>query len=243
MAGHSKWANIQHRKKAQDAKRGKVFTRLIRELTIAAREGGGDPMANPRLRLAMDKASAANMTKDNIMRAVKRGSEGAEKDSYEMITYEGYGPGGIAIMLECATDNRNRTVAEVRHVFSRHGGNLGETGSVGYLFRRRGVIYCRSADEEKILSVALEADAEDISEEDDQFVVTVMPDDLFKMNDALRSADVEITDSGYEMLPETQVTVEGEVAEKAMRILDTLEELDDVQKVYANVSFPDDDHA
>ena len=241
MAGHSKWANIQHRKKAQDARRGKIFTRLIRELTIAAREGGGDPSANPRLRRAMDKASAANMAKENIMRAVKRGSAGAEKDGFETATYEGYGPGGIAIMLECATDNRNRTVAEVRHAFTRGGGNLGETGSVNYLFQRRGVIHCRADDEEKLLAAALEANAEDVSEEGGRFIVTVAPDDLFSACDALRAANVEVVDSGHEMLPGTQIEVESGIAEKVVRILDILEDLDDVQKVYTNAVFPDDD--
>ena len=245
MAGHSKWANIQHRKKAQDAKRGKIFTRLIRELTVAAREGGGDPASNPRLRLAMDKASAANMTKENIARAVKRGSEGADKDTIEMVTYEGYGPGGIAVMVECATDNRNRTVAEVRHAFSRNGGNLGESGSVGYLFARRGVVYCRAADEEQVLAAALDAGAEDVVEDNDvdggadggQFVVLAAPEDLFRVADALREASIEITDSGHEMVPETQMALAGEAARKAVQFLDTLEELDDVQKVYVNAEF------
>lgn len=241
MAGHSKWANIQHRKKAQDAKRGKVFTRLIRELTVAAREGGADPESNPRLRLAVEKAQAANMTRVNIDRAIQRAAANADKDSLESVMYEGYGPKGVAVLVECATDNRNRTVAEVRHVFTRSDGSLGETGSVGYLFNRRGVIYCEHGDEDEVFTAAAENDAEDVSGEEGRFIVTTSPENFFRVQTALKGAGVHVAEGGFEMVATTEVELSGDDAQKTLKFIDALEELDDVQNVHTNASFASDD--
>jgi YebC/PmpR family DNA-binding regulatory protein len=190
MAGHSKWANIQHRKNAQDAKRGKLFTKLIREITVAARMGGGDAASNPRLRAAIDAALSANMTKDTVERAIKRGTGETGAENYEEVRYEGYGPGGVAVMVDCMTDNRNRTVGEVRHAFSKHGGNLGSDGSVAFLFSKSGVIgYASGASEERILEVALEAGAQDVVTNDDGSIdVLTTPEDFGKVKDALEAA-------------------------------------------------------
>ena len=241
MAGHSKWANIQYRKSAQDKKRAKIFTRLIREITVAARMGGGDPDANPRLRLAIDKALSNNMPKDNIERAIKRGSGDAEGESYEEIRYEGYGPGGVAIMVDCMTDNRNRTVSEVRHAFSKHGGNLGADGSVGYLFERKGVIsFGPDIDDERVLEVALEAGAEDMAEYDDgSFDVLTAPEDFSDVRAALVDAGFEPAHADVTMRPETNTEVDGDHAETCLKLLDALEDLDDVQDVYSNAEFPE----
>ena len=242
MSGHSKWANIQHRKKAQDAKRGKVFTRLIRELTVAARDGGTDPEGNPRLRLAIDKALAANMARSNIDRAIQRASSDADKDNLEEVTYEGFGPQGTAVLVECATDNRNRTVAEVRHVFSRNDGNLGETGSVNYLFNRRGAIYCEHDDEDGLFSTAVDNDADDVVNEGrGRFIVTMAPENLFQVRTALDKAGAKVIESGFEMVATTQVELDDEGALKMGKLMDALEDLDDVQNVHTNASFSTDE--
>ncbi len=242
MAGHSKWANIQHRKKAQDAKRGKLFTRLIREITVAARMGGGDAASNPRLRLALDNALAANMPKDTIERAVKRGSGNLDDSVLEEITYEGYGPSGVAVLVECMTDNRNRTVAEVRHAFSKSGGNLGTSGSVAYLFDKRGVLgFATGADEDVIMEVALEAGAEDVVVNDDGSVeVLTEPDQFAPVKEAFESAGHTPQLAEITMRASTTTALEGDEAQKLVRLLDTLEELDDTQNVHCNAEIADE---
>jgi YebC/PmpR family DNA-binding regulatory protein len=242
MAGHSKWANIQHRKKAQDAKRGKLFTKLIREIVVAARMGGGDPESNPRLRAAIDKALAANMKKDTVDNAIKRGAGGGEGDNVEELVYEGYGPGGVAILVEAMTDNRNRTVAEVRHAFSKHGGNLGAEGSVAYLFNRVGVItFAPGADEDAIMEVALEAGADDVITYDDGSVeVQVTPENFGPVQDALKKAGLEIANAEVTMLASTQVELDKDTAESLMKLVDRLEDLDDTQNVYTNADISED---
>jgi len=236
MAGHSKWANIQHRKNAQDKKRGKVFTKIIREITVAARMGGGDPNDNPRLRLAWDKALAANMPKDNIERAVKRGTGDGDADSYEEIRYEGYGPNGVAIMVDCMTDNKNRTVSEVRYTFNRNGGNLGADGSVAYMFERKGVLtYGPENDDESVLAPALEAGAEDLIEyEDGSFDVLTAPDDYAVVKAAVEKAGFEPAAADVTMRPATTVDLAGEEAASCLKLIEALEDLDDVQSVYSN---------
>ena len=240
MAGHSKWANIQHRKAAQDSKRGKLFTKLIREITVAARAGGGDPAANPRLRLAIDKANKASMPKDKVERAVKKGSGELEGESYEEVRFEGYGPGGVAVMVDCVTDNRNRTVAEVRHAFAKYGGNLGTDGSVGYLFRRCGQIIIPDVDEDAVLEVALEAGAEDIVDQDGAIEVLCAPDALEAVTEALEAAGFTPDASDVTERPETQASIDGDTAQSALKLLDALEDLDDVQNVYSNADFPEE---
>ena len=242
MAGHSKWANIQHRKGAQDAKRGKLFTKLIREITVSARMGGGDPASNPRLRAAIDKALAANMTKDTIDRAIKRGSGAMEGENYEEIRYEGYGPGGLAVMVDCLTDNRNRTVAEVRHAFTKSGGNLGTDGSVAYLFEKKGIIsYAPGTSEDAIMEAALEAGADDIVTNDDGSIdVMTAPEEFMSVKDAMVAAGFEPAEADINMEPSTYVTLDLEGAQKMLRMIDQLEDLDDVQKVYSNGDVPDD---
>ena len=242
MAGHSKWANIQHRKNAQDAKRGKLFTRLIREITVAARMGGSDIGTNPRLRLVVDKALSANMTKDTIERAIKRGAGELEDVVYEEVRYEGYGPGGVAVMVDCMTDNRNRTVAEVRHAFSKCGGNLGTDGSVAYLFNKTGVIsYPPGTNEDKVMEVALEAGAEDIvTYEDGSLDVLTSPDDFMDVKTALFEAGLKTEASEVTMRAATDVSLDKETAEKLLKLTDMLEELDDVQEVYSNADIADE---
>jgi YebC/PmpR family DNA-binding regulatory protein len=239
MAGHSKWANIKHRKAAQDAKRGKLYTRLIREVTIAAR-GGGNPVDNPRLRLAMDKALAANMPKDTIERAIARGTGELGGVHVEEITYEGYAPGGVAVLVEAITDNRNRTVAEVRHAFGKHGGNLGAGGSVAYLFKKRGVItYAPGAPEDRVLELALDAGADDLETEGDgSIAVMTAPESFATVLDALTSNGLVPEHSEVTMLAATSVPLAGEAAERVSELIDALEELDDVQNVYSNGAFP-----
>ena len=236
MAGHSKWANIKHRKEAQDKKRSKVWTKLIREITVAAREGGGDANANPRLRLAMDKAIVANMPKDTIERAIKRGAGGMDTEHYEEIRYEGYGPGGVAVMVDCMTDNRNRTASEVRHAFTKHGGNLGTDGSVGYLFTKRGVLsFAPGADEDRIMEAALEAGADDVvTYEDGSVDVLTAPDVFEAVRAAMTAAGLAPGDAEVTFHPSTAAPVEGDAAEKLLKMLDVLEDLDDVQNVYSN---------
>ncbi|NLO80783.1 MAG: YebC/PmpR family DNA-binding transcriptional regulator [Xanthomonadaceae bacterium] len=245
MAGHSKWANIQHRKKAQDAKRGKIFTKLIREVTVAARLGGPDPASNPRLRLAMDRAFAANMPKDTLERAIKRGAGLDENVNYEQVRYEGYGPGGSAIMVDCMTDNRNRTVAEVRHAFNKHGGNLGTDGCVAYLFKEAGILtYAPGSDEDAIMEVALEAGAEDIINNDDgSLEVITTPESYQQVKSALESAGLVPADADVTMRPETTVAIAGEDAVATLKLLEMLEDLDDVQNVYTNAEIDQEAYA
>lgn len=241
MAGHSKWANIKFRKAAQDAKRGKVFTKLIKEITVSARLGGADPDSNPRLRSAIDKAMAANMTRDTIDRAVKRGAGTHDGDDLMEIRYEGYGPAGVAILVECATDNRNRTVSEVRHAFSKHGGNLGTDGSVAYLFNRVGVlVFANGEDEETIMELALEAGADDIDSEDGLVEVTTSPESFHQVRQTLKDAGLMPEMSELIQRPTTETPVSGEQAEQVAKLIDALEELDDVQDVFSNGSFPED---
>lgn len=238
MAGHSKWANIQHRKNAQDAKRGKLFTKLIREITIAARMGGGEASTNPRLRTAIDKALDANMTRDTIDRAIKRGSGELEGPAMEEIRYEGYGPNGVAVIVDCLTDNRNRTVAEVRHAFSKCGGNLGTDGSVAYLFAEKGVLtFAPGNDEDRILEVALEVGAEDVVTNDDKSIdVLTAPDEFNAVKEALISKQLQPVQAEVTFLPSTYVSLDAENDEKLTKMLDMLEDLDDVQNVYTNAS-------
>ena len=241
MAGHSKWANIKHRKAAQDKKRGKIWTKLIREVTVAAREGGGDPDANPRLRLAMDKAFSANMPRDTIDRAVKRGAGGSEGERFDEIRYEGYGPGGTAVMVDCMTDNRNRTAAEIRHGFTKHGGNLGTDGSVSYLFTKQGVIgFPPGTDEDAVMAVALESGVEDVVVNDDGSLnVITTPEDFAAVKQTLASSgfDTEVAEVTFNA--STQVEFDQETAEKLLKMVDTLEDLEDVQEVYHNADISD----
>jgi YebC/PmpR family DNA-binding regulatory protein len=239
MAGHSKWANIKHKKAAQDAKRGKVWTKLIREITVAARVGGGEIADNPRLRLAVDKAYGANMPKDTVERAITRGAGGGEQDNVEELTYEGYGPGGVAILVEAMTDNRNRTVAEVRHAFSKHGGNLGTDGSVAYLFNKRGTLsFAPGADEDAILEAALEAGAEDVeTNEDGSIDVVTAPEAFSDVKAILESKGLEPEHAEVAMVPDTYAEVDAETSETVLRLIDVLEDLDDVQNVFSNGSF------
>jgi len=242
MAGHSKWANIQHRKNAQDAKRGKLFTKLIREITVAARMGDPDPNSNPRLRLAMDKALAGNMTKDTIERAIKRGSGAQDGENFEEIRYEGYGPGGVAVMVDCMTDNRNRTVAEVRHAFTKAGGNLGTDGSVAYQFTKTGVLsYPAGSDEDQIMEAALEAGAHDvISNEDSSIDVLTEPDQFVDIKAAMVAAKLEPEQAEVTMRAANSMPLDLNDAEKMVRLLDTLEDLDDVQNVYSNADISEE---
>ncbi len=242
MAGHSKWANIQHRKGAQDKKRGKLFTKLIREITVAARMGGGDIDANPRLRLAVDKAKAQSMPKDNIDRAIKRGSGELDGDDYQEIRYEGYGPGGTAVMVDCMTDNRNRTVADVRHAFSKYGGNLGADGSVGYLFDHVGLLsYPAGSDEDSIMEAAIEAGAEDVIVDADRSIEVVTdPTEFEQVRDAMRRAGLEPENAELTMRAQTTAELGLDEAGSMVKLLETLEDLDDVQNVYSNADIPDD---
>jgi YebC/PmpR family DNA-binding regulatory protein len=242
MAGHSKWANIQHRKNAQDAKRGKLFTKLIREITVAARMGGGDPASNPRLRAAVDKALDANMTKDTIERAIKRGAGGLEGANVQEVRYEGYGPGGAAVMVDCMTDNRNRTVAEVRHAFNKCDGSLGTENSVAYLFSRTGVLgFPPGSDEGKVMEVALEAGADDVVVDDDgSLEVLASPDVFSSVRDAMIAAGLEPAYAEITERAATSVALAGDDAVTMMKLLDMLEDLDDVQNVYTNADLPEE---
>ena len=242
MAGHSKWANIKHRKAAQDAKRGKVFTKLIRELVVSAKQGGPNPEDNPRLRAAVDKALGSNMTRDTIDRAIARGAGTNEAENMEELTYEGYAPGGVAVLVEVMTDNRNRTVAEVRHAFTKRGGNLGTDGSVAYLFSRVGQIaFAPGADEEQIMDVALEAGAEDIEANDDGSVDVTTPwEDFLQVKDALEAAGLTPDGGEVTMVASTMVPLDTDSAKTVMGMVDALEDLDDVQNVYTNADIPDE---
>lgn len=245
MAGHSKWANIKHKKKAEDAKRGKLFTKMIREIAVAARLGDPDPETNPRLRLAVDRALAVNMPKDNIERAIKRAAGQDEGAHYEEPRFEGYGPGGAAVMVETMTDNRNRTVSEIRHAFSKHGGNLGTDGSVAFLFSHNGVItFPPGTDEDQVMEVALEAGAEDIVTNDDgSMEVLTTPDAYIRVRDALVAAGLEPADAEVTMRPANTVQVSGDDAEKMIKLLERLEDLDDVQRVYHNADIAEEAYA
>ena len=236
MSGHSKWAQIKRKKAVTDAKRGALFTRLIKEVTIAARQGGGDPDGNARLRTAIDNAKAANMPNDNIERAIKKGTGELEGVRYEEATYEGYGPGGAAILIQVTSDNLNRTVAAIRHAFTKNGGNLGEPNSVAWVFDKRGQIYLDAArySEEVAMEAALEAGAEDIVTEGDQHIVTVPPTELHKVRDALKAAGIEAAQAEMAMIPRTTVRIEGKDAERLLKLMDILEEHDDVSSVFSN---------
>ena len=241
MAGHSKWANIQHRKRAVDAKRGKIFTRINRELFVAAREGGGDLETNPRLRLAIDKANAANMSKDTIERAIKKATGDLEGVHYEEIRYEGYAQGGVAVLVECMTDNRNRTVAEVRHAFNKHGGNLGTDGSVAYLFAKTGVLnFAPGTSEDSLMEVALEAGADDIvTEEDGSIEVVTSPAAYSAVLAAMNAAGLAPENAEITMRASTEIALDEETGRKVLAFLDVLEDLDDTQDVYSNADIPE----
>jgi YebC/PmpR family DNA-binding regulatory protein len=242
MSGHNKWSTIKHRKGAQDAKRGKVFTKLIREITVAARAGDPDPAANPRLRLAVDRALSANMTKDTIERAIKRGAGAQEGDNFEEVRYEGYGPGGVAVMVDCMTDNRNRTVAEVRHAFTKAGGNLGTSGSVAFQFTETGMLsYPSGSNEDAIMEAALEAGAQDVISNDDGSVdVLTSPEDFVAVKQAMIAAGFEPDAAEVTMRADNSTPLDLENAEKMVRMLERLEDLDDVQNVYSNADISED---
>lgn len=236
MAGHNKWSQIKRKKAVNDNKRGQAFTKLIREITVAAREGGGAPEFNPRLRLAVDTAKAANMPNENIDRAIKRGTGELEGVSYEEMAYEGYGPGGVALYIQTMTDNHNRTVAEVRHQLDRNGGNLGTAGSVAWQFTRKGQIFVDSSaySEEQVFEAAIEAGGEDVSDEGGEFIITTDLSAFQTVQDALKKAGIELSQAELSMIPSNAVEVSGKDAEKLVKLLDALDDLDDVQKVYSN---------
>jgi len=235
MSGHNKWSTIKHKKGAADAKRGKIFTKLIKEISIAAKLGGGDISANPRLRTAVDKAKSENMPKDNIERAIKKGAGGMEGVNYEEVMYEGYGPGGVAVLVEVLTDNRNRTVSEVRSVFTKCNGNMGEAGCVAWMFDKKGlIVYPQNTDFEKLFETAIEAGAEDVSEEDEQIEVTTEISNFLEIRDALENAGLKYDSAEITMIPQTLVKLEGKQAESMLRMIERLEDNDDVQNVYAN---------
>ena len=242
MAGHSKWANIQHRKKAQDARRGKLFTKLIREVTIAAREGGGDPDGNARLRLAMDKAFAGNVPKDTVDRAIRRATGEAGADALEEVRYEGYGPGGTAVMVDCVTDNRNRTVADVRYAFTKCGGNLGTGGSVAYLFTKVGQLsFPPGTDEDRLMEAAIESGAEDVvTNGDGSLEVITSVEEFGDVRDGIAAGGLQPAQAEVTMRPSASVPLEAENARQIIRLLDMLDDLDDVQQVYSNVEISDE---
>jgi len=242
MAGHSKWANIQHRKGAQDKKRGKLFTKLIREITVAARMGGGDMDANPRLRLAVDKAKAKSMPKDNIERAIKKGSGDLEGSDFMELRYEGYGPGGTAVMVDAMTDNKNRTVAEVRHAFTKFGGNLGADGSVGYMFEHVGILsYPPGSDEEQVMEAAIDAGADDVLVDDDNSIeVLTAPTEFESVRDAMRAAGHEPENAELTMRASNNTELDLQAASSMIKMIEMLEDLDDVQNVYSNADIPED---
>lgn len=243
MSGHSKWANIKRKKGANDAIRGKITTKIGREITIAVRMGGGDPTGNMRLKLALSKAKANNIPKDNIQRAIQKGLGAAEGSNYEELTYEGYGPAGSAIMLDILTDNRNRSAADVRHIFSKYGGNLGETGCVGWMFKQKAVFIVEKEtfeDEDELMSIVLDAGAEDFKAEDDVFEITADPADYDAIEAALGEKGIETASAEITMVPDTTVKLEGKDAEKMQNLIDALEENDDVQNVYSNYEFDEE---
>jgi YebC/PmpR family DNA-binding regulatory protein len=243
MSGHSKWHSIKHKKGATDAKRGKLFTKFIKEITVAARTGGGDPDANARLRKAILDAKAGNMPNDTIDRAVRRGTGAEEGVNYEEITYEGYGPGGVAILIEAVTDNRNRTVAEIRHMLSKNGGNLGEAGSVGWLFEKKGYIVVdkTAKPEDDLFEIAIEAGADDLRDDEDNFEIITSPDNFEGVQSAIKSAGIEPQMAEVSMVPQTYVKLEGGNAQQMLRLMEAIEDHDDVQKVYANFDIDEAD--
>lgn len=245
MSGHSKWASIKHKKAATDAKRGKVFTRVIKELAVAARMGGGDPDANPRLRKAIADAKAANMPADNIKRAIMKGTGQLEGVSYEEMSYEGYGPGGVAVYIETLTDNKNRTVSEIRHIFSKHGGNLGESGSVAWMFHRKGYIVVEKskASEDELMDIILEAGAEDLKEDGSNYEIFTAPEDYEAVDKALQENSIESAVSNLSMVPQNYVKLEGKQAEQCLKLMDALEDQDDAQHVWANFDIDEDEIA
>lgn len=242
MAGHSKWANIKHKKAANDKKRGKIWTKLLREVTVAAKAGGGEIETNPRLRLAVDKANGANVPRDTIERAVKRGAGGEDTDNYDELRYEGYGPGGAAVIVDCMTDNRNRTASEVRHAFTKHGGNLGTDGSVAYMFSKQGIIsFAPGADEDAIIEAALEAGAEDVVTNDDGSIdITTAPEDFSDVNAAILAAGLSPDNAEVTFSASTRAELDRESAETMLKMIDLLEDLDDVQDVYTNADISDE---
>jgi YebC/PmpR family DNA-binding regulatory protein len=236
MSGHSKWATIKRKKAALDAKKGKIFTKLIKEITIAARQGGGDPAGNPRLRLAIDNAKAENMPAENIERAIKKATGELEAVTYHELTYEGYGPAGVAMLVEVATDNKNRTVAEVRHIFSKHGGSLGETGSVAWMFERKGVITLPKQDksEDDILAIVLDAGADDLQTEEEFYEITTSVENFEAVRKALQENNLKVDNASLQWIAKNTIEVKGEEAEKVMKLIEALEDCDDVQNVYSN---------
>ncbi len=244
MAGHSKWAQIKHKKAQVDAKKGKIFTKLVKEISVAARLGGGDPEKNPRLRVAIEKAREVNMPSDNIKRAIMKGTGELSGTTYEEVTYEGYGPGGVALLIEAMTDNKNRTVSEIRHLLSKHGGSLGESGCVSWLFEKRGYILVdkKTIDEDSLLSIALEAGVEDVKNDpkEDNYELIFSPEDFRNIKDSLEKAGIKIALAEITMLPKNYIFLEGEDAEKMLKLMDALEDHDDVQNVYANFDIPDE---
>lgn len=242
MSGHSKWSSIKHKKAAVDAKRGKIFTKLIKEIMVAARMGGGDADANPRLRSAIAQAKTDNLPKDKIERAIQKGTGDLEGVNYEEIVYEGYGPGGAAVIVESLTDNKNRTVADVRHIFNKNNGNLGENGCVGWMFKKKGymVIERSSVEEETLMEKALEAGAEDIREDESNFEVICEPEDFESVKKAIDDAEIPCIDAEITMLPDTPSNLEGKEAEQMYRLMEMLEDCDDVQKVYTNADIPEE---
>jgi len=245
MSGHSKWASIKHKKAAQDAKRGKIFTKIIRELSVAARMGGGDSDANPRLRKAISDAKSVNMPADNIKRAIMKGTGELEGVTYDEITYEGYGPGGVAILLEVLTDNRNRSVSELRHIFSKNGGNIGESGCVAWMFSRKGylVVEKSKASEDDLLDIILEAGAEDLREDGSNYEIFTPPDKYEAVVEALKSNDIEIAASNLGQIPQNYVKLEGKQAQQLLRLMEELEDHDDVQNVWANFDIDEEEIA
>ena len=242
MSGHSKWSSIKHKKGAADAKRGKIFTKLIKEITVAARMGGGDPEGNPRLRTAIAAAKSENMPKENIERGIKKGTGELEGVSYEEASYEGYGPGGVAVLVDCLTDNKNRTVADIKHLFERHGGNLGEPGCVAWIFEQKGLMVFEKdkVDEEELFDSALEAGAEDVREEETEFEVITAPSDFESVKQAIDDAGFSYSLAEVTKIPQNTVKVEGKKAQQTMNLMQSIEDHDDVSHVYANCDIPDD---
>ncbi len=242
MSGHSKWATTKHKKAAADARRGKIFTKITKEITVAAKLGGGSPDGNPRLRTAIAKAKSVSMPADNIQRAIKKGTGELPGVSYEEITYEGYGPGGVAVLVEVLTDNKNRTVSDIRHIFSRYNGNLGEAGSVGWMFQQKGYFGLPKGEvtEDRLMEVALEAGADDVTEEDEGFVVLTAPPAFESVKKAFDDAGLKYQPAELTMIPQTYVPLEGKQAEQVLRLMNALEDSDDVQNVYANFDVPDE---
>ncbi len=242
MSGHSKWSSIKHKKGATDAKRGKIFTKLIKEITVAARMGGGDPDANPRLRTAIVSAKSENMPKDNIERAIKKGTGELEGVNYEESTYEGYGPGGAAVFIESVTDNKNRAVADIRHIFSKNGGNLGENGCVAWMFDKKGylAIEKKSVDEDSLMETAIEAGAEDVREDNGSFEIITEPDDFESVKTAVDNAAISYIDAEVTMLPQSTTNLEGKQALQMVKLMEALEDCEDVQKVYTNADIPEE---